>query len=107
MHFKADEIENHEEDDDDDLFDNIIINELTCSFCTYTADKKQILKEHLEFNHSSQSSVPILLSNDSILVNPNTKFKCGTCKLFLNSINEYITHMNDKHKIQVTRFIYV
>ena len=51
--------------------------------------------------------MPILLSNDSILVNPNTKFKCGTCKLFLNSINEYITHMNDKHKIQVTRFIYV
>ena len=46
MHFKADEIENHEEDDD--LFDNIIINEFTCSFCTYTADKKQILKEHLE-----------------------------------------------------------
>jgi len=96
-----------EEDEDLSFVDDIINNysnnpkTFSCSFCAFTVDKKQTLRVHLEENHSSQASAPVLLANDSVLAQPNTKFKCDTCKLFLDNINEYIKHMNETHKIQV------
>lgn len=73
----------------------------TCAFCIYKTNKKTNLKIHLQNNHSSQMTAPILLSNDSVIVNPNTKFQCGSCRSFLDNVNDFIRHMNDKHKIQV------
>lgn len=69
-----------EEDEDLSFVDDIINNysnnpkTFSCSFCAFTVDKKQTLRVHLEENHSSQASAPVLLANDSVLAQPNTKY---------------------------------
>jgi hypothetical protein len=85
-----------------------------CSFCSYfRTSTKILLKKHLKSSHSSQMIPPIVLNNDPVLTDPNTKFKCDTCQSFLSNLNEFVRHMNDVHKTQVrfnrkkTRFISV
>jgi hypothetical protein len=74
---------------------------LSCSFCTYTTNKKTNLKRHLHNNHSSQSTAPILLSNDALMIHPNTRFQCGICRRYLSNINDFVKHITEKHKMQV------
>lgn len=73
----------------------------SCSFCTYKTDKKLDLRRHLYNKHSSQSSLPIFLSNDPVFNNPSTRFQCYSCRINLESLNEYMKHMNEKHAIPV------
>ena len=74
---------------------------LFCSFCTYTTNKKINLKRHLQNNHSSQTTAPILLSNDALMIHPNTRFQCGLCRRYHSNINEFVKHITEKHKMQV------
>jgi hypothetical protein len=76
-------------------------SQLACSFCTYTTNKKTNLKRHLHNNHSSQSTAPILLSNDALMIHPNTRFQCGICRRYLSNINDFVKHITEKHKMQV------
>ena len=117
--FLSDELEMNEYDEDnntssdfefdetDHVFNETSLNEdsithyLQCSFCSYRTDKKLNLKRHLQNNHSSQAPAPILLSNDPVITNSNTKFQCSTCRAYVTNVNEYIKHMNGKHAIQV------
>ena len=81
--------------------DSLINGLLLCSFCTYTTNKKINLKRHLQNNHSSQTTAPILLSNDALMIHPNTRFQCGLCRRYHSNINEFVKHITEKHKMQV------
>ncbi|CAF0707513.1 unnamed protein product [Brachionus calyciflorus] len=72
-----------------------------CSFCNYKTDKKSFLRSHLIKNHSSDVINPIILNNDSLVTDPNTKFQCGSCSFLLDNINDFTKHMMEKHKINV------
>ena len=91
---------------DDDTFktnskSHMISLPFICSFCSYKTDKKNNLKRHLQNNHSSQFTAPLLLSNDAIMVHPNTRFQCGLCRRYFVNMDEFVKHMTDKHKMHV------
>ena len=111
-HFDLDQIEDEEEnvsdiieDDDDESSDDEEEhqkhNEYVCSFCAFKSNKKISLKRHLNGRHSSQVTAPILLQNDPIILNGNTRFQCSVCRFLLTSLNEYTKHMSEKHSVQV------
>ncbi|CAF3125580.1 unnamed protein product [Rotaria socialis] len=72
-----------------------------CTFCSYITDKKTNLKRHLHHNHAGQSNTPVLLSNDALLSNPNTKFQCGLCRRYQSNVDEFIKHITEKHRMDV------
>ena len=107
-----------------------------CTFCSYITDKKTNLKvrttiishpasvfvcqRHLHHNHAGQSNTPVLLSNDALLSNPNTKFvsvlmpycaslsraprfQCGLCRRYQSNVDEFIKHITEKHRMDVRR----
>jgi len=67
----------------------------------FRSDKKTNLKRHLQNNHSSQLTAPLLLSNDALMVHPNTRFQCGLCRRYHVNMNDFVKHMTEKHKMQV------
>ena len=110
-----------------------------CTFCSYITDKKTnlkvklnilnhniffnknvfyFIKRHLHHNHAGQSNTPVLLSNDALLSNPNTKydkkdsffyfiiflfhrFQCGLCRRYQSNVDEFIKHITEKHRMDV------
>ncbi|CAF2771535.1 unnamed protein product [Rotaria sp. Silwood2] len=72
-----------------------------CTFCSYITDKKTNLNRHLHHNHAGQSNTPVLLSNDALLSNPNTKFQCGLCRRYQSNVDEFIKHITEKHRMDV------
>ncbi|CAF3961928.1 unnamed protein product, partial [Rotaria sp. Silwood2] len=56
---------------------------------------------HLHHNHAGQSNTPVLLSNDALLSNPNTKFQCGLCRRYQSNVDEFIKHITEKHRMDV------
>jgi len=76
------------------------------------------IKRHLHHNHAGQSNTPVLLSNDALLSNPNTKydeknnyfirkknlffrFQCGLCRRYQSNVDEFIKHITEKHRMDV------
>ena len=93
--------EDESSDDDEEEGENQDQDEYICSFCAFKSDKKIRLKRHLNCRHSSQVTAPILLQNDPIILNCNTRFQCSVCRFLLPTLNEYIKHMSEKHSVQV------
>ncbi len=75
------------------------------------------VQRHLHHNHAGQSNTPVLLSNDALLSNPNTKyeekrkvsnvifcfirFQCGLCRRYQSNVDEFIKHITEKHRMDV------
>ena len=108
IEYEEDENTNHESELNSESFnDNFSDYDISqpyyqCSFCiNYKANKKEQFKRHLKASHSSQAIPPIILSNDPILTDPSTKFKCDTCQSYLSNLSEFVKHMNEIHTAQV------
>ena len=41
------------------------------------------------------------MNNDSLVNDPKTKFQCGSCNCLLDNLNDFTSHMMEKHKISV------